>query len=129
MQASTSFGLSQIGQVALTVRDLDRAVEFYRDALGMRFLFHAGTLAFFDCDGVRLMLGLPERDEPARVGGIVYFRVEDIQAAHAALRDRGVEFEDAPHKVAELADREVWMAFFRDPAGNLLAVMSEPPRG
>lgn len=126
MPATTSFGLTQIGQIAVNVHDLERATAFYRDTLGMPFLFRAGDMAFFDCGGVRLLLGLasaPEYDHPA---SIVYYKVDDIGSAHAALVERGVSFEHAPHFVADLGDRELWLAFFRDPESNVVALMSEP---
>ncbi len=121
----THFGLSQIGQVALRIHDLDRTIQFYRDALGMKFLFSTGTLAFFDCGGVRLMLTIPERPEFDRPGSVLYFKVNDIQAARSTLIDRGVEFVDEPHLIARLPDHELWMTFFKDPSDNLLALMSE----
>ena len=121
----TPFGLSRIGQVALRIHDLDRTIEFYRDALGMTFLFSTPTMAFFDCGGVRLMLSIPERPEFDRPGSILYFKVEDIEAARSTLIDRGVEFIDEPHLIARLPDHELWMSFFKDPSDNLLALMSE----
>ena len=121
-------GLSQarIGQIAVVVQDLDRAVAFYRDTLGLRFLFQAPPkLAFFDCGGVRLMLDVPEEEEFKRSSSIFYFKVDDIQGTWATLRDRGVEFRDEPHLIARMPDHELWMAFFRDGEGNTLALMSE----
>lgn len=118
-------GLDQIGQIAVPVTDLERAVEFYRDTLGMRFLFEAPPgLAFFDLSGVRLMLEGPA-EEGAGKASVVYYRVEDIEASFDTLSGRGVRFEAEPHLVARLPDHELWMAFFRDPDGNLLALMSE----
>ena len=119
------FGLSQIGQVALRIHDLDRTIEFYRDALGMKFLFNTPTMAFFDCAGVRLMLSIPERPEFDRPGSILYFKVDDIDTARSTLIDRGVEFIDEPHLIARLPDHELWMSFFKDPSDNILALMSE----
>ena len=119
--------LSQIGQIALVIHDLDRAVAFYRDALGLTLLFTAGPLAFFDCGGVRLMLTPPEKPEFDHPNSPLYFKVSDIRAAHAALTARGARFEDSPHAVAQLADHELWLASFRDPENNLLALMSEVP--
>jgi methylmalonyl-CoA/ethylmalonyl-CoA epimerase len=117
---------SRIGQIAVVVQDLDRAVAFYRDALGLRFLFQAPPkLAFFDCGGVRLMLDVPEEAEFKHSSSILYYRVDDIQGTWAALRGRGVEFRDEPHLVARMPDHELWMAFFRDTEGNTLALMSE----
>lgn len=123
--AGESFGLGRIGQIAIPVSDIERAVRFYRDTLGMRFLFQAPPdLAFFDLDGVRLMLDGPAR---ARAGNssVIYFKVPDLQAAFRTLSRRGVAFEGEPHLIAEMPDHELWMAFFHDPDKNLLALMSE----
>jgi methylmalonyl-CoA/ethylmalonyl-CoA epimerase len=123
------FGVSRIGQIAMTVGDLPRAVAFYRDVLGMRFLFDAPpAMAFFDCGGVRLMLSRPETTGPSageQYASIVYYAVDDIQLAARALEARGVVFEAAPHLVARLPHADLWMAFLRDPDRNLLAIMSE----
>jgi methylmalonyl-CoA/ethylmalonyl-CoA epimerase len=122
-------GLSQIGQIAMRAHDLDRAVAFYRDSLGLPFLFEAPPqIAFFDCDGTRLMLNVPSDDEFDHPGSILYFNVEDIEAMYQQLVARGVEFRAKPHLVARLSDRDVWMAFFEDSEGNVLALMSEPAR-
>ena len=121
----TPFGLSRIGQVALRIHDLDGAIEFYRDALGMKFLFSTPTMAFFDCGGVRLMLTIPERPEFDRPSSILYYKVDDIEAARSTLIDRGVEFIDEPHLIARLPDHELWMSFFKDPSDNMLALMCE----
>ena len=116
-------GLSRIGQIAMNAVDLNRAVAFYRDVLGLPFLFTAPPrLAFFDCGGVRLLLDVPEDKEFAHPGSILYFSVDDIQAKHQLLASRGVKFRDAPHLIARLPDREVWMAFFDDTEGNTLAL-------
>lgn len=121
--------LERIGQIAVTVQDVDRAVAFYRDTLGMRLLFRAPPgLAFFDCGGVRLMLSAPEGQAPTGAS-ILYYVVPDIDAAYETLRARGATFEDAPHLVAKLPDHDLWMVFLRDSEGNLLGLMSEvrPP--
>jgi predicted enzyme related to lactoylglutathione lyase len=121
--------LSRIHQISMRAQDVDRAVGFYRDTLGLPFLFAAPPrLAFFNCDGVRLMLSTPEPgfDHP---GSVLYFAVEDIRAMHETLTARGVAFLSEPHKIATLADREVWLADFRDTEGNVLALMSEPRLG
>jgi predicted enzyme related to lactoylglutathione lyase len=118
--------LSTIGQIAMTAKDLPRAVAFYRDRLGIRFLFQAPPgLAFFDCGGVRLMLSTPEKPEHDHPGSVLYFKVADIHAAHRDLAGRGVEFEGLPHLIAKLPDHELWMAFFKDSEGNTLALMHE----
>lgn len=122
-----ALGLSKIGQISMNARDFDRAVHFYRDTLGLPFLFTAPPhLAFFDCDGVRLLLDLPEDKEFDHPGSILYFTVDEIGAIHKTLVARGVVFRKAPHLIARLPDREVWMAFFDDTEGNTLALMSEP---
>jgi methylmalonyl-CoA/ethylmalonyl-CoA epimerase len=128
MTTPTTFGLSQIGQVAVPVQDLDRAVAFYRDALGLPFLFRVPNLAFFDAAGVRLMLSVPESAALDRHSSIRYFKVAEIGAAHQALRERGVMFDDEPHIIANMETYDLWMAFFRDSENNLLGIMSEAPR-
>ena len=120
-------GLAQIGQIAITVTDVDRAVAFYRDALGMKLLFQFPGMGFFDCNGVRLMLAPPETPGE-HYSSIVYFKVPDIQEAHATLAGRGVPFEGEPHLIARMPDHDLWMGFFRDPDRNLLALMSEVKR-
>lgn len=120
--------LGRIEQIAIPVRDIARATAFYRDTLGMKLLFEVPPqLSFFDCDGVRLALSVssdPMYDPP---GSIVYYRVDDIEAAYAGLGSRAVEFLQEPHRVAELGDVEIWMAFFEDTEGNTLAITSERP--
>ena len=120
-----ALGLSQIGQIAINVHDTARAVAFYRDQLGMKFLFSAGQLAFFDAGGIRLMLDKAEKPEFDHPSSILYFKVPDIQQAHAALTERGVKFEDTPHIIARMPDHELWMTFFHDSENNLLALMCE----
>ncbi len=119
--------VSGVATVWLPVKDVERAVGFYRDVLGLRFLFQAPPgLAFFECGGVRLMLSRPEGSAPS-ASSILYYDVPDLHGAYDTLRARGVQFEDAPHQVADLGDRALWMTFLRDPEGNLLALMSEVP--
>jgi predicted enzyme related to lactoylglutathione lyase len=121
-------GPQRIGQIAVPVADLERAIAFYAEVLGLRFLFRAPPgLAFFDCGGVRLMLTREEGSDLSARGGIIYYVVPDLAAAHAALGRRGVAFLDAPQRIARLADHELWMAFCRDSEGNLLGLMSEVP--
>ena len=124
-----NFGLARIGQIAMTVRDLPQAVAFYRDLLGMKFLFEAPpALAFFDCGGVRLMLSLPEQEGSVagqQFSSVLYYTVDDIQQAAAVLIARGVVFETPPHIIARLPHADLWMGFFRDPSRNVLAIMSE----
>lgn len=122
-------GLSRIGQIAVNVHDVDRAVAFYRDTLGMKFLFQVGNrMAFFDCSGIRLMLGTPESAEFDHPASIIYYKVDDIQSAYASLAARGVTFLEKPILVAPMKDHDLWMAFFKDIDNNGLALMSEIPR-
>lgn len=120
-----TLSLSRIGQIAIVVKDVDRSTAFYRDVLGMRFLFAFPGLAFFDCDGVRLMLSKPEAKEFDHPSSVLYFRVADINAAYQTLRSRNVDFVDQPHVVARMTDHDLWMAFFRDPDDNTFALMCE----
>ncbi len=127
--ANTDLSAATIGQASINVHDVDRAVGFYRDTLGLRFLFQAGPkMAFFDCGGVRLMLAVPEKPEFDHPSSIFYFKVGDVQAVAETLRTRGVVFEAPPSRIAAMPDHDLWMAFFRDAEGNLLALMSEVPR-
>ena len=120
--------LDRIGQIAINVKDLARAVRFYRDTLGMRFLFEVPNLAFFDCGGVRLMLGPAEKPEFDHPGSVLYYKVADINATFAALKGRDVAFIDEPHLIAKMLDHDLWMVFFRDSEGNMLGLMSEVRR-
>jgi catechol 2,3-dioxygenase-like lactoylglutathione lyase family enzyme len=121
-----SFGLTQIGQIAVPVSDVDRAIAFYRDTLGMRFLFKAPPgLGFFDCGGVRLMLDAPAKAQANNYSSVIYYKVSDLKSAFETLSARGVVFDAKPHLIAKMPDHELWMAFFRDPDRNLLALMSE----
>ena len=126
MATTPAVGLSAIGQVAMNATDIPRAVAFYRDALGMRLLFEAPPkMAFFDCGTVRLMLSLPETAEYDHPGSVLYFRVDDIDQAYAQMKERGVTFRDQPHLIARMPDHELWMTFFNDSEGNVLALMAE----
>lgn len=116
----------RIRQIALTVEEMERATAFYRDRLGLPHLFSAGEMAFFDCDGVRLMLALPEEEVPV-ASSIVYFAAQGIADAHRALVERGVRFRDEPHVVHRDENHELWIAFFEDGEGNLHALMEEVP--
>ena len=125
--ATVTFGLARIGQIAVPVSDIERAIAFYRDTLGMRFLFQATPpgLGFFDLDGVRLMLDAPAKSQAQHFSSIIYYEVPDIEPAFTELSKRGVLFEAKPHLISKMPDHELWMAFFRDPDENLLALMSE----
>lgn len=117
--------LSRIAQIAIVVTDLERAIAFYRDVLGLQFLFQAPPgLAFFNIDGVRIMLSLPEGETGST---ILYYQTADIHATTAAMKSRGASFESEAHKVANLGKVDLWMAFCRDSEGNMLGVYSEVP--
>jgi predicted enzyme related to lactoylglutathione lyase len=118
--------LSTIGQIAVTVSDVAAALAFYRDALGLTFLFAAGpNLAFLDAGGVRLMLSTPQGAGEVNRNSILYFKVSDIVAVHAAIVARGATSERAPQLAAKMPDHELWTGFLRDPDGNLVGLMEE----
>lgn len=119
-------GLSRITQIAMTVTDVQRAVGFYRDTLGIALLFEAPpNLAFFDCGGIRLMLDIPEQAQFQHPPSILYYKVENIAAVHRELKEKGVRFEDEPHVIAKLPTHDLWMTFARDSEDNIFALMSE----
>ena len=117
--------IDRIGQIAIPVHDLDRAVNFYRAVLQLKFLFRVPNLAFFDCGGVRLMLDKPEDKSADHPSSILYFNTADIRADFAALVKRGATSVAEPHLIARMPDHELWMGFFRDSEDNTLALMSE----
>ena len=121
--------LNQIGQIALAVEDVDRAEAFYGTQLGLRKLYRFGDLTFFDCAGVRLMI--EKASDPNAIGraSVIYFRCADIDLTVRELERRGVSFVDKPSLIAKMDDYDLWMAFFKDPDGHLLAVMQEAPKG
>lgn len=126
MTAKANLGI--IGQISIIVHDLERATAFYRDVLGLKLLFTVSNMSFFDCGGVRLMLGhasSPELDPPS---SILYFRVPEIQAAYTQLVDKGVKIEAPPRLIAPMPDHDLWMSAFRDSEGNIMQLMSEVPR-
>ena len=124
----TPTALGRIGQIHVGVTDLERAIAFYRDVLGVPFLFQVPGMAFFDCAGIRLMLGVAESAGQPRHASILYFRVDDIQRVTEALRAKQVHIEGEPHLVARLEHHDLWLAFFRDSEDNVMALMSEVAR-
>lgn len=129
MSASPAgLGIKNIGQISIIVHDLPRATAFYRDILGLPFLFAAGKMAFFDCGGVRLMLGLPEAPELDHLSSILYFRVADLDASHQRLIDMGVPIVAPPRLIAPMPAYDLWMSAFKDSEGNVHQLMSEVPR-
>jgi methylmalonyl-CoA/ethylmalonyl-CoA epimerase len=123
--AAPAVALSEIGQIAIRVHDVDRAVKFYRDVLGAPFLFQFPGLAFFGFGGVRLMLSRAENPEFDHPASTIYYKVSDIDAAFAALKAKGAEFIDSPHLIAKMPDHDLWMVFLKDSEGNVLGLMDE----
>ncbi|MGM0843393.1 MAG: VOC family protein [Bacillota bacterium] len=115
----------KIGQIGVPAQDLDRAIEFYKEKLGLTLLFNTDSMAFLQCGGLRLMLALPEKEEFAQASSVIYFDVHDINASYENLKENGVPFTDEPHVVAKMGQTETWMAFFKDTEGNTHALMSE----
>ncbi|HTQ62260.1 MAG TPA: VOC family protein [Candidatus Solibacter sp.] len=126
--AAAGLAIQNIGQISIIVKDVERATAFYRDVLGLKLLFTVPSMAFFDCGGVRLMLGTassPEYDHPS---SIFYFRVMDIQAGYQWLVAQGVEIISVPRLIAPMPDHDLWMTAFKDSEGNIHQLMSEVRR-
>lgn len=117
--------IQNIGQIGIPVKNLGESISFYKEKLGLLLLFSTENMAFFDCNGLRLMLSLPEKEEFAHSSSVIYFRVENIKDSYERLKDEAVAFMDKPHMVAKMGQTETWMAFFKDPEGNTHALMSE----
>lgn len=122
MSEGTFTGISKLGQVAINAHDIERATAFYRDVLGMKFLFPAPKMAFFACGEVTFMLSLPETPEYDHASSVLYFLVEQIETVHATLSARGVRFRDTPHIIHRAGPKDLWMTFFDDTEGNTLAL-------
>ncbi|MGA9191881.1 MAG: VOC family protein [Anaerolineales bacterium] len=125
---SDAIGLTGLGQIAVSVEDVERSIRFYRDVLGLPFLFQAEGLAFFDLDGVRLMLAEPESPDDPKHASVLYFKAPNLESKVSALDQAGVEFAGAPHVVHKTDSHELWMAFFYDPDRHLMALMEERPK-
>ncbi|MGN8648152.1 VOC family protein [Gracilibacillus sp. HCP3S3_G5_1] len=117
--------INNVGQIGVPVKDLNRALDFYKEKLGLSLLFNTDSMAFFECDGLRLMLTLPEKDEFAQSSSVIYFQVDNIKNTYKRLVDKEVTFVDEPHVVAKMGQTETWMVFFKDTEGNIHALMSE----
>lgn len=119
--------LTGVHQLAIVARDIDRATDFYRDKLGMRFLFKAPNMAFFECGGIRIYI---DANPGSAQGGSpsIYFRTDDIHGAHRTFKERGVEIHQEPGVIARLPDRDIWLMWVRDSEGNLIGVMQEVPK-
>jgi len=115
--------MKAIKQISITAKDLARARKFYQETLGLQYLFPAGIMEFFQCGSVRILLGGPGSGHYHT--SMIYFDADDIRARHAELKSKGVEFMGEPHMIARLADREVWLAEFKDSEGNPMGLMSE----
>ena len=126
MAMNTEHKLSEIGQIAITVSDVSKALTFYGDVLGLAFLFSAGPdLAFLSAGGIRIMLTTPQGAGKVGSNSILYFKVTDITATHSTIVERGATNERAPQLAAKMPDHELWIGFIRDPDGNLIGLMEE----
>lgn len=117
--------IQRIGQIAVPVKKIESAIKFYKEVLGLPLLFNTESMAFFDCNGQRLLLSLPEKNEYANSSSVIYFQVEDIKKSVEKLSEKGVSFIDQPHVVAKMGSTETWMTFFKDTEGNTHALMCE----
>jgi predicted enzyme related to lactoylglutathione lyase len=129
MNTPSDISLTKIGQISVNVHDLDRVTAFYKDILGMKHLFSVPPqMAFFDCDGIRLMLAIPERPDLDHPSSILYFKVQNIEETDRVLEERGIHFEAKPMLVAPMVTHDLWLAEFRDSENNVLALMCEKPK-
>lgn len=117
--------IQKVGQIGVPVKDLNRALDFYKEKLGLSLLFNTDSMAFFECNGLRLMLSLPEKEEFAHSSSVIYFQVTNIKETYERLVDAEVTFIDEPHVVAKVGETETWMVFFKDTEDNTHALMSE----
>lgn len=117
--------IQSVGQIGIPVKELDRAIHFYQEKLGLSLLFNTDSMAFFDCNGLRLLLTLPEKDEFIYSSSIIYFQVENLSMTYEDLVNKNVTFIDEPHVVAKMGQTETWMVFFKDTEDNTHAFMSE----
>lgn len=115
----------KIGQIAVNVENVERAVEFYREVLGLPLLFETNGLAFFQCEDTRLLLSRAETEEFNHKSSVLYFKVDDLPSEVARMKGVGATFINEPHMVAKMGDTETWMAFFKDTEDNTHALMSE----
>ncbi len=121
---------AKIGQLLIPIENFEQGVAYYRDVLGLPFLFSAPPqMAFFNCGSVRLLVGVMPPGQKAERGSAIYFQVQDIKAVYSGLEGKGVMFKAEPHLVNRTPTSELWLAEFNDPDGNQLALMSEVPVG
>lgn len=117
--------IKKVGQIGIPVKNLKKAIHFYKEKLELPLLFQTDTMAFFECNGLRLLLSLPEKKEFAHSSSVIYFQVENIREVYEDLLDKGVTFMDEPHVVAKIGQTETWMTFFKDSEDNTHALLSE----
>ncbi|MGM9987921.1 MAG: VOC family protein [Bacillaceae bacterium] len=117
--------IKKIKQVGVPIKNLERAIIFYRDVLGINLLFNTNNMAFFECDGLRLLLSLPEKDTFEYASSVIYFQVENIITAYEEYSQKGILFIDKPHVIAKMNNIETWMVFFKDTEENTHALISE----
>lgn len=117
--------IQAVGQIGVPVKNLENAISFYQHVLALPLLYHDERLAIFECNGVRLLVSLPEKENFAHPSSVIYFQVENINDTYKKMTEKGVLFLDQPHVVAKLGNVETWMVFFKDPDGNTHAFMSE----
>ncbi|WP_203364034.1 VOC family protein [Bacillus sp. REN10] len=117
--------IQKVGQIGVPVKNLERAIHFYKDKLGLPLLFHTENMAFFDCNGLSLLLSLPEKEEFSSTSSVIYFQVEQIQETYKELLQQEVVFIDEPHLIAKVNQIETWMTFFKDTEENTHALMSK----
>ncbi|WP_082232161.1 VOC family protein [Halobacillus massiliensis] len=117
--------IERISQIGINVRDIDRAIEFYKSNLGLELQFHTENMAFLECGEIRLLLSLPEKEEFDHKSSVLYFHVDDIKEAYQNMVENGVSFRGEPHAVAKMETTETWLVFFNDTEGNTHALTSE----
>ena len=129
MASESNLSDAKIGQLMIPVENFEKGLAFYRETLGLKFLFAAPPqMAFFDCGGVRIMLGVADKPELDHPASIVYYKVDDIEKVAEVFKARGVEFILDPRLVAPMPTYDLWLADFKDSEGNILALMSEVPK-
>ena len=119
-----NLAIESIGQIAVNVKNVTRAVNFYKDVIGLPLLFESNGLAFFQCGETRLLLSLPEKAEFDHPSSVLYFKTDKLSSTVMSMQEAGAEFIDEPHMVGKMGDIEIWMAFFKDGEGNIHPVMS-----
>ena len=117
--------IDSIKQIGIPVKDISRAIKFYQEQLQLPLLFQTDSMAFFNCNGIRLFLSLPEKEAYAGASSVLYFNTNDIESTYAVMKNNGVHFIDIPHVVAKMGNTETWMTFFKDTEENTHALISD----